>query len=141
MTDKAPCSNRNERIRINAFHGVIEHVLCRRGQRIIVIIGSCDRIERTSMVYLDILGGLPIMPLLFVFAYKHRLIMFIHPLKEAEPGQTKFACFGDSITYGATVRGWTEKSCPSVLNHFPGHDCLVTDYGYPGCRVMKSLCG
>jgi len=58
--------------------------------------------------------------------------------KEAEDGQIRIACVGDSITYGAGVIGWPQKSYPNVLNDLLGDEYVVNNYGYSGRTAMFS---
>ena len=56
----------------------------------------------------------------------------IHVLSEAEDGQIRVACVGDSITYGAMVFDHAHKSYPAQLGALLGTGYVVNNYGYSG---------
>lgn len=48
---------------------------------------------------------------------------------EANEGQIKIACVGDSTTYGHGISGWPKNSYPSVLQNLLGEEYHVNNYG------------
>ncbi|MGN1444147.1 MAG: hypothetical protein ACI4XE_09900 [Acutalibacteraceae bacterium] len=47
-----------------------------------------------------------------VYMYQNGNFRQIHPFTEPEDGQIKVACVGDSITYGAGIKGLERKRIP-----------------------------
>lgn len=56
---------------------------------------------------------------------------------EAEEGQIKVACVGDSITYGHGISGWPENSYPHVLQELLGDGYHVNNYGVSSYAVQE----
>lgn len=69
--------------------------------------------------------------------YKNGNMAFMHPLKKAKEGQIKVACVGDSITYGAGIKGWPENSYPYILGDLLGESYAVNNYGYSARTAMS----
>ena len=55
-----------------------------------------------------------------------------------QPGKKKIACIGDSITFGAGVRGKYEKTWEYTLQQKLGDDYQVLNYGISGRTLLKS---
>lgn len=55
---------------------------------------------------------------------------------EAQDGQIKVACVGDSITYGHGISGWPENNYPSVLQKLLGDEYHVNNYGVSSFAVQ-----
>lgn len=55
-----------------------------------------------------------------------------HTLYEAEEGDIRIACVGDSITYGTLVFGWPGQAYPAELDKLLGDGYAVNNYGYAG---------
>jgi lysophospholipase L1-like esterase len=68
--------------------------------------------------------------------YKNGNLGFSHPMVEPEEGDVRVACVGDSITYGANVKGWPENSYPMVLDSLLGDGYCVNNFGYSGRTAM-----
>lgn len=64
------------------------------------------------------------------------LVPAYRPLAEADEGDIKVACVGDSITYGCLVFGWPNKTYPSVLGKKLGDKYTVNNYGYSGATAQ-----
>lgn len=56
----------------------------------------------------------------------------------ADPGQTKVACVGDSITYGYGVMDWSENNYPTVLQNRLGSKYNVQNFGVSGYCVQTT---
>ncbi len=69
-------------------------------------------------------------------AYTNGDLWFAHPQKKAADGQIRVACVGDSITYGAGIKGWTENNYPTALNKLLGDGYCVNNFGYSGRTAM-----
>lgn len=82
-----------------------------------------------AVIILALAIGLPVV-------YNTGNLATMHPLKKAEEGQIKVACVGDSITYGAGVKGWPENSYPNVLNGLLGDGYCVNNYGFSARTAM-----
>lgn len=70
--------------------------------------------------------------------YDFGYLDFYHPMKEAQPGQTKVACVGDSITFGCTVRRWRRNNYPAVLGRLLGDQYCVNNFGYTNRTAIKT---
>lgn len=85
-----------------------------------------------------IIGGLLILILGAVYVL---MICFgcsdYHCHAKAQLGQKKVACVGDSITYGAMVRGWPWKNYPHVLGKLLGSEYHVENFGLSD-RTLQS---
>lgn len=57
---------------------------------------------------------------------------------EANEGQIKIACVGDSVTYGHGITGWPKNSYPSVLQDLLGEKYHVNNYGVSSFAVQES---
>lgn len=55
---------------------------------------------------------------------------------EAEEGQIKVACVGDSITYGHGIANWPKNNYPAVLQGLLGEGYHVNSYGVSGRAVQ-----
>jgi len=55
---------------------------------------------------------------------------------EAQPGQIKVACVGDSITYGHGVSNWPENQYPVVLGKLLGDGFHVSNFGVSGATAQ-----
>lgn len=64
------------------------------------------------------------------------LVPAYRPLSEADQGDVRVACVGDSITYGCLVFGWPYKTYPSVLGKKLGDKYTVNNYGYSGATAQ-----
>ena len=51
---------------------------------------------------------------------------------EAQKGQIKVACVGDSITYGHGVSGWAKNNYPAKLQEILGDGYHVQNFGHSG---------
>lgn len=96
--------------------------------------------KKKVMVLWMILG---VVALTAIFCLSYGTVLFrngnlgdIHPLNKAKEGQIKVACVGDSITYGASVKGWPENSYPSRLSKLLGNGYVVNNYGYSARTAM-----
>ena len=54
------------------------------------------------------------------------------------PSQTRIACVGDSITYGATIRDKSHDSYPAQLGTMLGRKYSVKNFGASGYRLQES---
>lgn len=57
---------------------------------------------------------------------------------EAEEGQIKVACVGDSITYGHGITNWPKNNYPAVLQGLLGEAYHVNSYGVSGRAVQPN---
>lgn len=71
-----------------------------------------------------------------VYMYQNGNFRQIHPYTEPKDGQIKVACVGDSITYGAGIKGWKENAYPVVLGKLLGDKYCVNNFGYIGRTVQ-----
>lgn len=71
-----------------------------------------------------------------VYMYHNGNFRQIHPFTEPSDGQIKVACVGDSITYGAGIKGWKENAYPVVLGKLLGDKYCVNNFGYTGRTVQ-----
>lgn len=55
---------------------------------------------------------------------------------DAEAGQIKVACVGDSITYGHGTTGWPKNTYPAVLQGLLGEKYHVNNYGVSSFAVQ-----
>jgi len=55
---------------------------------------------------------------------------------EADDGQTKVACVGDSITYGHGITNWPKNNYPTLLQGLLGETYHVNSYGVSGRAVQ-----
>lgn len=55
---------------------------------------------------------------------------------EAQDGQIKVACVGDSITYGHGITNWPKNNYPKVLQGLLGDAYCVNSYGVSGRAVQ-----
>lgn len=70
--------------------------------------------------------------------YNFGYLDFCHPMQKAQPGQTRIACVGDSITFGCTVRGWRKNNYPAVLGRLLGSGYCVNNFGYSNRTAIKT---
>ena len=54
------------------------------------------------------------------------------------PSQTRIACVGDSITYGATIRDKSHDSYPAQLGTMLGRKYSVKNFGASGYTLQES---
>ena len=54
------------------------------------------------------------------------------------PSQTRIACVGDSITYGATIRDKSHDSYPAQLGTMLGREYSVKNFGASGYTLQES---
>ena len=57
---------------------------------------------------------------------------------EAEDGQIKVACVGDSITYGHGITNWPKNNYPTLLQGLVGDKYHVNSYGVSGRAVQPN---
>ena len=57
---------------------------------------------------------------------------------EAEDGQIKVACVGDSITYGHGITNWPKNNYPTLLQGLLGDKYHVNSYGVSGRAVQPN---
>ena len=57
---------------------------------------------------------------------------------EAEEGQIKVACVGDSITYGHGIKNWPKNNYPALLQNLLGDKYHVNSYGVSGRAVQDN---
>ena len=57
-------------------------------------------------------------------------------ITEADDGQTKVACVGDSITYGHGITNWPKNNYPTLLQGLLGETYHVNSYGVSGRAVQ-----
>ena len=57
---------------------------------------------------------------------------------EAEEGQLKVACVGDSTTYGHGISNWPKNNYPTVLQNLLGDGYHVNNYGVSSFAVQES---
>ncbi len=62
----------------------------------------------------------------------------LHIRKEAQEGQIKVACVGDSITYGHGVAPWHSDNYPAVLQTLLGENYNVQNFGVSGTTAQKT---
>ena len=53
------------------------------------------------------------------------------------PSQTRIACVGDSITYGATIRDKSHDSYPAQLGTMLGRKYSVKNFGASGYTLQE----
>lgn len=58
--------------------------------------------------------------------------------KEAQEGQIKVACVGDSITYGHGVTPWQKNNYPAVLQELLSDDYNVQNFGVSGTTAHST---
>jgi len=56
---------------------------------------------------------------------------------EAQEGQIKIACVGDSTTYGHGISGWPRNNYPTVLQSLLGENYHVNNYGVSSFAVQE----
>ena len=56
---------------------------------------------------------------------------------EAEPGQIRIACAGDSTTYGHGISNWPKNNYPAVLQELLGDGYHVNNYGVSSFAVQE----
>lgn len=61
----------------------------------------------------------------------------LHIRTEAQEGQIKVACVGDSVTYGHSVFPWYKNNYPAVLQTLLGEDYNVQNFAESGTTVQK----
>lgn len=71
----------------------------------------------------------------FGYLYSHGM-SGVGNTTEAQEGQIKIACVGDSITYGHGTTGWPKNSYPVVLQNLLGDGYHVNSYGVSGRAVQ-----
>lgn len=94
----------------------------RKGKKIVLIVLPIVLVVAVSLVTLAYFYG--------------SLVPAYRPLNEADPGDIRVACVGDSITYGCLVFGWPNKTYPSVLGKKLGEKYTVNNYGYSGATAQ-----
>ena len=57
---------------------------------------------------------------------------------EAQEGQIKVACVGDSITYGHGISNWPQNNYPTVLQNLLGDGYHVNNYGVSSYAVQDT---
>ena len=57
---------------------------------------------------------------------------------EAQDGQIKVACVGDSITYGHGVSNWPKNTYPAILQNLLGEGYHVNNYGVSSYAVQDT---
>lgn len=62
----------------------------------------------------------------------------LHIRKDAQKGQIKVACVGDSITYGHGVAPWHSNNYPAVLQTLLGENYNVQNFGVSGTTAQKT---
>lgn len=62
----------------------------------------------------------------------------LHIRSEAQDGQIKVACVGDSITYGHGVTPWHENNYPVVLQELLGDGYNVQNFGVSGTTAQST---
>lgn len=62
----------------------------------------------------------------------------LHIRTEAQEGQIKVACVGDSITYGHGVTPWHKNNYPEVLQELLGDDYNVQNFGVSGTTTHST---
>ncbi len=62
----------------------------------------------------------------------------LHIRKDAQEGQIKVACVGDSITYGHGVAPWHSNNYPAVLQTLLGENYNVQNFGVSGTTAQKT---
>lgn len=62
----------------------------------------------------------------------------IHIRTEAQEGQIKVACVGDSITYGHGVTPWHKNNYPAVLQNLLGDGYNVQNFGVSGTTAHST---
>lgn len=62
----------------------------------------------------------------------------LHIRSEAQEGQIKVACVGDSITYGHGVTPWHKNNYPAVLQNLLGDDYNVQNFGVSGTTAHST---
>lgn len=74
---------------------------------------------------------------LFVYAYFNGRSGLRHN-QEANAGDIKVACVGDSITYGSQVSNWPKNHYPLLLDQLLGEGYAVHNYGLSGATLLSS---
>ena len=62
----------------------------------------------------------------------------LHINKEAQYGQIKVACVGDSITYGHGVTPWHKNNYPAILQNLLGDGYNVQNFGVSGTTAQST---
>lgn len=60
------------------------------------------------------------------------------PIPPAVPGTIRIACVGDSITYGAMIRGRSRNCYPAQLQNMLGEKYSVRNFGVNGRTMQKA---
>jgi acyl-CoA thioesterase I len=66
------------------------------------------------------------------------LVLYVAPVPPPAPGTTRVACIGDSITYGAFVKGRRKNGYPAQLEKLLGKTFSVRNFGANGRAVQKA---
>lgn len=62
----------------------------------------------------------------------------LHVRTDAQVGQIKVSCVGDSITYGHGVTPWHKNNYPAVLQNLLGDDYNVQNFGVSGTTAHST---
>lgn len=73
----------------------------------------------------------------FAYLYSHGM-SGIASTSEAQPGQIKVACVGDSTTYGHGTTSWPKNTYPAVLQQLLGEGYHVNNYGVSSYAVQQT---
>lgn len=73
----------------------------------------------------------------FGYLYFNGMSGISHPT-EAEDGQIKVACVGDSTTYGHGITNWPKNNYPVLLQNLLGENYHVNSYGVSGRAVQDN---
>ena len=85
------------------------------------------RIVAVCVLVLAAVGGIALGGLDY-----YGMLSYRHTLAEAQPGQVRVACVGDSVTYGYGIKNRTQQNYPAVLQTLLGDGYCVNNYGYSG---------
>lgn len=85
----------------------------------------------TLLVFVLLIGGG------FAYLYSHGM-SGIASTSEAQPGQIKVACVGDSTTYGHGTTSWPKNTYPAVLQQLLGEGYHVNNYGVSSYAVQQT---
>ena len=90
------------------------------------------------MMYIIVAGIIILIAAIALFVlYYFGFMESYHPMKEAENGQIKVACVGDSITYGCTVQNRNKNNYPAVLGKMLGDNYCVNNFGYTNRTAIQ----
>ena len=74
----------------------------------------------------------------FLLRFAVLLAVILLVLRLTCPSQTRIACVGDSITYGATIRDKSHDSYPAQLGTMLGRKYSVKNFGASGYTLQES---